>query len=1487
MLMAPSPAIYALYERIVKMLWFDLASSWSPGSAAFTAATGRHYDVTTSLHSRSDYWDIPLYLSQLHAPLCAQSVGHTRWDGVKQTEVVNLCTEGAATLAPMTRLNEYTEFSIIRFQFAAAQAAGFYYLPFDAFVNISLASPIRTHSALTTSQLQGMRFTFHTPSYALGFGADDAVGHGLTQVHVGRLPGVPVPGSAVAVLKQAAVTQVHAQCRQMTECADDPFWREGTLWGVISHEIPQVGRMIIAQHQGYQLLTSRVSGFTNNQGSDAANPWNTDLLFPVTTDGLYADGTPLPVTEGTVIALPLSTIFLVKHGNSAFAVRILRLETSAASGIKHATTRTTLSNAAAYAPTKGLQEYSVTWVVDASSLLAGSGRVVLHHKHRGDSSSGSWKVSTLWAGGRTRTMAEAFALQRSLRHAEVTETITPNAAWDPTKQSWTSGPAGWNGFADLGEEEWSTEVHIGASVQLKVRRTDAYNPWAGLAAYQHDTAPVQMAPYYVKSFDRMAQGVAMFPEFAGATLTWNKPAIQTKAIDASALLEPHLTEPRDCIPGVDFPCYRWNPTDWGACSVSCKSGTHTRSVRCVDASNSNSLASSTSLCPATQPVVQESCNMGPCFPGVPTITKVQALDGFIEVWFNPPADDGGDATTPAGPLSYVVVPSPADVGTTGSASPIKLGPLTNGRSYTIRIAAINKSGTGALSASTAPVVPDSYRWAFDPWGGCDSPCNGGTQHRTYKCVGAATGAADPSKCTDPVPTTELTQACNVQSCVWQPTAWSACSSECSGGTQTRTAPCSSGIQSTGGRVVTVDPWWCRATAAPATSQACNTQACKYQLTEWSTCSKTCGSGTQTRQVTCYNGAGDALTLAVCSSKIGAVPATSQACNTQACLPNQWVANSWSTCDQLCGGGVQTRSITCKDASGNTLASTECPASSAPTTQRECNTAACVWKADAFGACSTPCGGGTQVRTVSCADALGTEVSASRCQSTPPASSGPCNTQVCTWVPGPWSNCSAPACGTGVRTRSGQCTDGAVQVLPVEKCASVPFESSMACSSTESCIGAPAPVTVTKVVALDGSALIYFDAPPPDGSGETPTYYAQVEPVDEPGAPPIASGFEVGGAVAIPQMGAMTAYGTSSPIEVIGLTNGRSYRFSVVSVNSAGSGAPSISSAVVTPYPPPGVPTIGTIIPGDGELNINFTPAALAPGEPASSFQAWAIAANDTSSISSDMLATEIQRDPVVSTSSPLTIGSLDASTLYVIAMRAVSPSGHSDVVLSDRGHYPDAAAEPVVGATPFGRPVLSESSGSSSSSSLAIALGVVIPLLFLLGLAAGAYVWHRRRQGAKLETSSTDITREVSQVHTTWPHTEDNDADTEAQLTAMSPSPSPSPSPDAPALSFVPTAVTVTSTHKRISSQIRIDMDGSIPAPHPAGLLSSPLASPSIDITGPSGGVQSYAPIGRDDDVPTASPGPPLPAQSPSLSPTPSPPPARHWGGVVQRWQAQ
>lgn len=434
------------------------------------------------------------------------------------------------------------------------------------------------------------------------------------------------------------------------------------------------------------------------------------------------------------------------------------------------------------------------------------------------------------------------------------------------------------------------------------------------------------------------------------------------------------------------PTYSWNTGNWGTCSKTCGSGTQTRTVTCRDGSGGTV---SDSYCAGTKPSTSQSCNTHAC----PT-------------W---------------------------NSGEWGSCS-ATCGSGTQTRTVTCRD---HTGGTvsDSLCTGTKPVTSQSCNtqacpvWNTGPWGSCSVTCGGGTQTRTVQCRDHTGATVPDASCSGTKPATS--QSCNTQVCLtysWYSGGWGACSATCGGGTRTRTVQCRDNFSA-----VVADSFCSGAGTKPATSQACNTPACVTyswrQDVPWGTCSTTCGGGTQTRPAECVSSQGSTVDNSLCS---GSPPATQQTCSTQAC-PVQWVSGAWSSCSKTCGSGVQTRTVTCrqtKDGVQSPVPDSNCASAGAkPVTSQACNTQACPtysWQYTSWSACSKVCGSGTQTRTVSCIE-TNTQVvqtDESRCTGTKPVSSQACNTHICpdyVWAAGSWGQCSL-ACGGGSQTRSVWCED---------------------------------------------------------------------------------------------------------------------------------------------------------------------------------------------------------------------------------------------------------------------------------------------------------------------------------------------------------------------------------------------------------------------------------------------------------------------------------
>jgi hypothetical protein len=205
------------------------------------------------------------------------------------------------------------------------------------------------------------------------------------------------------------------------------------------------------------------------------------------------------------------------------------------------------------------------------------------------------------------------------------------------------------------------------------------------------------------------------------------------------------------------------------------------------------------------------------------------------------------------------------------------------------------------------------------WSTCSKPCTN-TLDKSDPGIQTRTILQHPNELGKVCPyPSQLTRQCNTQACPipfnCALSEWSPCSKPCAGGTQSRTIT----RQAANG-----------GTACPSPkdlTQSCNNQGCPIpldcKLSDWSTCSKPCGSGTQSRTV--------AIQAANGGKSCPNPNELTRICNTQACPPIHCQVSEWSGCSRPCGDGTRSRSITQQPANGG---------SSCPNTVQSCNTQSC-------------------------------------------------------------------------------------------------------------------------------------------------------------------------------------------------------------------------------------------------------------------------------------------------------------------------------------------------------------------------------------------------------------------------------------------------------------------------------------------------------------------------------------------------------------------
>ncbi|PZC74553.1 hypothetical protein B5X24_HaOG207687 [Helicoverpa armigera] len=173
----------------------------------------------------------------------------------------------------------------------------------------------------------------------------------------------------------------------------------------------------------------------------------------------------------------------------------------------------------------------------------------------------------------------------------------------------------------------------------------------------------------------------------------------------------------------------------------------------------------------------------------------------------------------------------------------------------------------------------------------------------------------------------------------------------------------------------------------------------------------------------------------------------------------WVHEEFTPCSATCGGGFQTRNVTCRSREELEIVDDElCDAGLKPPTNQTCNTDPCPaeWNEGPWGNCSQRCGsGGVRSREVTCqkiiANGIKSIVEDTECferLGPKPKLFESCNEDApCpTWFVGRWKPCSE-LCDEGKQTRQVVChqkKNGRVEVLSDENCLEEKPEAEKSC-----------------------------------------------------------------------------------------------------------------------------------------------------------------------------------------------------------------------------------------------------------------------------------------------------------------------------------------------------------------------------------------------------------------------------------------------------------
>ncbi|XP_066590076.1 A disintegrin and metalloproteinase with thrombospondin motifs 9-like isoform X2 [Prorops nasuta] len=394
------------------------------------------------------------------------------------------------------------------------------------------------------------------------------------------------------------------------------------------------------------------------------------------------------------------------------------------------------------------------------------------------------------------------------------------------------------------------------------------------------------------------------------------------------------------------PCHRWQEGDWSSCSVTCGEGTRRRKVVCKNADGSSSDECSISEKPEDASV----CALKPC----PTIV-------------NSP------------PISYSPQPPRDDLSQQDNEI----------------------DGNGII-------FHPGYAWKTGIYGECSKSCNGGIMNRIVKCISIETGIVARRDYCDARQEPPWNVSCNNHPCpdnrigssVWKTGDWSQCNVECGDGFQHRQVRCQSFR-----REILPDEE-CSKLDKPRHTRECQKAPCtteqddstrvlntnivrRWRVSNWTPCSKTCGSGTKTRRVECtsrrgLHGPEIPVKDELCSK--WPKPKSQRPCQRIPC-DYTWQETPWSECSTECDEGLQRRIVTCHRVNQfgwiDPAPTAGCPIHQKPTEDQVCKVRSCsdkhYWVPGPWRKCSHPCGRkGRQTRRLFCRDSIGKKVARFNC-----------------------------------------------------------------------------------------------------------------------------------------------------------------------------------------------------------------------------------------------------------------------------------------------------------------------------------------------------------------------------------------------------------------------------------------------------------------------------------------------------------------------------
>ncbi|MFZ4648201.1 MAG: fibronectin type III domain-containing protein [Patescibacteria group bacterium] len=628
--------------------------------------------------------------------------------------------------------------------------------------------------------------------------------------------------------------------------------------------------------------------------------------------------------------------------------------------------------------------------------------------------------------------------------------------------------------------------------------------------------------------------------------------------------------------------------------------------------------------------------LGCTTPSEPTNIEVVGGNGQATVSFTPPYANGSSPIT-----GYTIISEPGNITATGSSSPITVTGLTNGTSYSFRVAALNSVGAGPYSATSSAVVPlttpsaptnvvatrgnGQVNISFSP-----SQSNGGTAITSYSVVsepGNFTAAGSSS----PIIVTGLT---NGTSYVFSVSAANSVGAGASSASSTPVIPATVPDVPTGVSLVRGNGQLTVLFAAPLNNGGLPVTS--YTVTSDSGNISATGSSSPITVAGLTNGTSYTFTVKA-NNEVGSSSSSSPQTAVPATVPgipsNLFGVSSEDfqtdlTWDVPSDGGA---SITYYEINYKTTGSSTWH----------------VWPATVF----SPSFSTTlltpgisydfRVRAVNNVGASSNSDPVTVLADGQPvylgSESQSAGRIILGWSTNYYSTTQieyglTPSYGSSTVEKDlsplvldheatinglAACTDYHYRFINVDNLGNK-IVSQDSIFETSGCQVPSEPLNIS-VVRGNGQATVSFNSP--YGNGSSP----------------------ITGYTVISGPGNFTATGSSSPITVTGLTNGTSYTFRVAAINSVGTGPFSATSSAVIPLTVPSAPTNVVATRGNGQASVAFSP----PGS------------NGGSAITSYSIVSEPGNFTATGSSSPITVTGLTNGTSYNFFVVATNEVGDS------------------------------------------------------------------------------------------------------------------------------------------------------------------------------------------------------------------------------------